>query len=289
MIHCVCTFGISQLLWVPQLIRHYRKIGVETFWLTPQVDAALTPEAIEAEWARACSVLAEVTVFPLLPLVGRFDAELLRRHHDSIQARCIDPDDWIVWADADEFHVFPSALPPLLSDLERDGINAVSGEMLDRISRAGTFQPFDPALPIWSQYPIACDITSSICGGFTHKVVAARASVRVTPGNHEVSRKGAAPVWASEVAAIHHFKWDYTVLERMRPRLADDWKARFPYWVETQRLFDHVSQYSRINLQNLAVYDFGDGHHQLEDPAAWAFVAALRGRNQRWRSHRGSR
>jgi len=92
MIHAICTCAISQIDRLPQLVQHYRGLGIDRFWLTVHDDAS---EAIRRDARHTESVIAQLGLAQIHYLAGDFDAELLRDHHDRIQARHVAADDWV--------------------------------------------------------------------------------------------------------------------------------------------------------------------------------------------------
>lgn len=289
MIHVVCTVGLKQIALVPQFVAHYRALGVGRIWLTLHVGARLpaTPAA-DAICTEAMRLLEKLGTEPLPFLIGDFDAMLVRKRHDAIQGARIPSGDWVLWADTDEFQVYPRALAELLAEADAQNANAIGGELVDRVARDGALIRFDPALPVWRQFPLGSDVTRRVLQGFTHKVAASKGNVLVGPGHHEALPSSPVPViWARDLAAIHHFKWDDGVIARLALRTEDDWKRRCPWWVESQRFLDHAAEHGHIDLTGADTYDFGDGMHRADDAAAWAYVTQQRAANVHWHLRKG--
>jgi Glycosyl transferase family 2 len=285
LLNLVCTFSIFQRDLLPQFVDHYGRLGVERFWLTPHVEPRDEQSPAAGEALRILrSACSRLQVEPLPMLTIDFDARVVRNHHDRIQ-RQIAARDWIVWADIDEFQIYPEPLADVIEHAERNGEDAVGGEFVDRVDRSGLLRTFDPAMPIWEQYPIGCNLSAHVLGGFTHKVALARSTVGITSGNHEVVADPEVFRWSTYLAAVHHFKWDSTVLARLTRRLEPDWRAEIPCWIETQNFFDFLGTKGCIDLAPLKIFDFEqDGR---ASPAAWAFVKKLREGNVHWQPRRG--
>jgi hypothetical protein len=283
MIQAICTCAASQSERVPQLVDHYLNLGVDRFWLG--IHFRDDDGCMESALKRLEAELPSKAVL-LPPLVGDFTADLLRTQQDDLQAREIRKSDWVLWLDADEFQIYPAALRDVLDQADRNGFSAISGEMLDRSARDGSLPHYEPRAPIWEQYPVASNFTGRVLRAYSHKVVAARGYVRVSLGNHEATERRDVH-FAPDVVAIHHFKWDDRVLTHLAPRLDENYKQRYCCWVETDRALEHIQRWGRINLEELATFDFGDGYHHQADTRAWDFVRHVRAGNDRWRARQG--
>jgi hypothetical protein len=160
-------------------------------------------------------------------------------------------DDWVVWCDSDEFQVYPAPLPDVLAQCNALGVDYVRGAFVDRVAADYSLAAFNAQTPVWETFPHTCNVTLALARGDPRKVVLARANVLVHGGKH-------APKNAENLKTIHgwvqvhHFKWDATLLDRLRYRVRPEWRARFPWWVESQRLLDYfAANDSRFNPADL--------------------------------------
>lgn len=283
MLHLVCTYSIFQQNRLAQFVAHYRQLGVERFWLTPHLDSSQSgsPAALEALETMDVAAL-DARIRPLPMLSNDFDPRGVRRYHDQLQ-KGIPSRDWIVWADIDELQAYPEPLEDIIARAERNGEGAVSGEFVDRVDRYGALTAFNAAHPLWTQYPLGCNLTAMALRGFTHKVVAARSSAAVTAGNHEVLEDPETFCWSETLSAVHHFKWDATVLLRSEQRLDVLRRQGVPCWTETQSFFEFMERRQSLNLEPLKTFDFEAG----SESDGWAFVQQLRDANENWRMRRG--
>jgi len=241
MIHLISTAEHSRLDWLPQFVGHYRALGVERFHISvhfePTVARAATADACRA----AEETLARLGTELFAAVICPFDAGAMRSHHDRVQDRIAGPGDWIVWADLDEFQEYPGALAELLREADEQGYDFFAGSFVDRVAADGRLVNFDPARPIWEQYPAKCYLTRDVAQAFDTKVACARAHIRLTPGNHWLWHEEelvAYPEWVD----VHHFKWDASVIPRLRRRLEPDWKRRCGWWTESARLLEHFDR-----------------------------------------------
>jgi hypothetical protein len=54
---------------------------------------------------------------------------------------------------------------------------------------------------------------------------------------------------------IHHFKWNAEALERMEIAIARTQAAGQPFWVEYQRVLDHLRQHGRLCWEDFTEFD----------------------------------
>ena len=104
------------------------------------------------------------------------------RSKERVRQIIAKPGDWIIPSDVDEFTQFPAPLLELATQMASTGCNHVAGKLVDRLSKAGELMPLREEPSIWEQYPIECDLTGLLIGGWTEKVTMASAMCELTPG-----------------------------------------------------------------------------------------------------------
>ena len=259
MIAVISTFDPGALHLVEPFCRHYRGLGADQVRIVLQLEPTLTPERRTQEAERAEEILGAAGARLEHVLVEPFDAITLRRNHNWRQNLLPKRFDWIVWADSDELQEHPGGLAASVDRLERQGCDALSGLLIDRFARSGRLAPHgEDGRSIWERFPLGADFTGKVLGARTDKIVLARRRVRIGVGNHQV-RDGDAVSVAPAATAVHHFKWDATVTERLRRRLEPDWKARCRWWTVSAAALDRIGPDGRaVKLDGLAVVDFAD-------------------------------
>jgi len=253
MIVLICTVEPRRLNLLPQLIAHYRQLGVERFLFTLHLDPAADPAANEQGRETFHRILEHFDIGDRFYFTDAFDSDAFYGHKDKLQETLVADSDWIVWVDSDEFQLYPKPLPAIIKELEAHNIDFLRGVLIDRVGPEGTLPAFNPARPIWQQYPLACTITRHIAGGTTYKVALARGWLQVTFGHHlpAIMETGNAPPLRQASAArralktlkthvqVHHFKWESGVIDRLRERITPQMKADHAHWVESQRLLNY--------------------------------------------------
>jgi Glycosyl transferase family 2 len=248
---------------VPQMIAHYRGLGVESFVLIRHAEHADDPVLHATE-----------------QIVRAAGLELHQTHigpwHEDLNATLIEramaryPGDWFIVADLDELHVFNRPLAELLDWCDRHGYDAVEGCYLDRVAADGTFPKVTDA-SLWDQFPLAGGLSFPLLGATPTKVVAARGRVRLDLGHH--TARNARPAPHREVyAQVHHFKWNDSVVERTRIRKSrfqsGAWRLTYPSVLsETIRFLDHVAAHDgRIDVAEPLFMFHPCGDRYLDHP-----------------------
>ncbi|MBC8167364.1 MAG: hypothetical protein H7Y20_16030 [Bryobacteraceae bacterium] len=241
MIHLICTLEPARISFIPQFVEHYSLLGVGTFHLSVQVEPEAGGAAVNCAEAAAVSELSRYGIRLAGTLVEPFSSFALRAHHDRIQDAKTRPSDWIIWADIDEFHVYPGDFKSLLQFAESMNIDYFHGRLVERAAADGKLKNFDPAQPLWTQYPRRFELSDTIVPGISRKVPCARANIRVNPGHHFPASAGPLRYYADAVE-VHHFKWDDSVVQRLSRRLQPDFRERCPWWVESRNVIDYIER-----------------------------------------------
>jgi hypothetical protein len=274
--------ALNHCYLLEQFLSHYRGLGVDRLWVIIHIGPVYCEKAAET----ASRLYSQMQLEPLPLAFGEWDGEISQERQDLVQSEKCGASDWIVWADIDEFHQISGDFPTLIEKEEALRVTAISGEMVDRISRTGELVDFNPAERIWSQFPIGSNITQAISDGYSDKVIAAKASIRVGAGHHEAYKMGNDEVrWSDHLIPVHHFKWDATVRDRLAPRVGERWRQEVGYWQETDRLLRFLGETKRLDCTKFETIDLGPpGYLDFENVELMEFMARLRRKSQaRWR------
>jgi len=265
-VHLVSVLG-GDVAVVPQMIEHYRGLGIESFHLIRHAESA--GAEVYAETARVVADAGlELAATHLGPWDEALNSQLIG---EAMAAR---PDDWFVVADLDEFQLYDRPLPELLAWCERAGHELVEGCYLDRLGADGGF-PTVGSGSLWDRYPLAGMLSFPLLGATPTKVTVVRGRIRLEHGHHRACSGSVAP-HREVYAQVHHFKWIDTVVERLRTRKerfqSGRWEVVFPTVVaEALRFLDHLAAHGgRVDvdeplfLLHPAGDAFGDYPHWSE-------------------------
>lgn len=162
------------------------------------------------------------------------------------------PDDWIIYADLDEFYEYPVPLRELIRIMEEANDWAIHGYIIDRVAEDGNLKQIEP-LPhnIGSQFPIGCKLTGKIFRANTRKIMLANGRVRVNAAhdNTYVGRWHRVPVGTLDQYIAHHFRWTKGLVKRLESRLNGKGVGDI-YRSEIRRFFEYWKKYGKINLSD---------------------------------------
>ena len=162
------------------------------------------------------------------------------------------PNEWWVVSDDDEFHIYPKPIREMISECEENGWEFITGGFLDRIGENGEFPLVTNETNIWKQFPLAGYFRYPMSGACPNKVCVMKGSVDVTPGQHYAiidethvwGTKGVThplryPIGRGEgFIQVHHFKWDSTVLERLKE--VSETEKNYSFWEEYRKMYKGI-------------------------------------------------
>ena len=241
MIHLICTFEPLRLPLLAQFVEHYQVLGIEKFHLSLQIEPEIKDSAAKAATDVCRRILKPYGVELTAVLRKPFNSLNIRVHHDGIQRELGTGSDWIVWADLDEFQVYPGDFRSLVQVAQGIELDYFHGYLVEKIAGDGKLKPFVASESIWNQYPRRFSLPGADGLQRTHKVACARSDVAISRGNHVPLGDKPLKYYAEDVE-IHHFKWDATVVQRLSRRLQPDFQSECPWWVDSRDLIEHIQR-----------------------------------------------
>jgi hypothetical protein len=244
----VSVYDTPELL--PHFLAHYTRLGVERILVV--VRDRERDGVYNAALAHAGPFPADVSWFAAERFADsdKADVEQLVLRENGLQ-----PDDYVMHLDLDEFQAYPAPLAEIVRLMNRRDDWAMRGWIVDRVAEDGSLAPIRPAPSLGEQFPIGCDATAALLGGWTQKIVLCRGRVRLQGGvRHDTCNAwyDAVPVGRPEDYAVHHFKWTAGLDARLQERLAR--AAIGPAYVrECLRFLEHYRTRGRINLGDPAL------------------------------------
>src|SRR5262245_23690658 len=160
---------------------HYTRLGVHQILVS--VRSAEQGELYDSAVSHAAHFDARV----YWTSAQRFaDTDKAEVEQTILEKNGVEPDDYVMHLDMDEFHEYPASLAEIVRIMNRRGAWALRGWMLDRVAEDGTLAPIRSSPSIGEQFPIGCDLTSGLLKGWTQKIVLCRGRVQLQGGvNHD--------------------------------------------------------------------------------------------------------
>jgi len=174
------------------------------------------------------------------------------------------PNEWWIVSDDDEFHVYPKPIREMISECEENDWEFITGGFVDRIGEDGTFPEVSSLTDVWSEFPLAGFFRYPMSGACPNKVCVMKGYINVTPGQHYVDFGDGKNSWGIDnithptrypigrgegLVQVHHFKWDSTVLERLKE--VSETKKDYTYWQEYFKMYKGIEMFDwKIDINN---------------------------------------
>ncbi len=164
-------------------------------------------------------------------------------------------------SDDDELHVYPKPLRELITECDENGWEFITGGFLDRIGEDGEFPLVTKETNIWESFPFAGFFRYPMSGAMPNKCCVMKGSVDVTPGQH-FAVIGDTDTWRERgwnhpkrypiekgLIQVHHFKWDSTVLKRLKE--VSETKKDYSFWKEYKKMYRAIQVFDwKIDVNN---------------------------------------
>lgn len=258
---------------IEHFIEHYHRLGVDRFLLVlhSMPDDPRLP-AVQDILSRFNAEPTEMTSeFSTPRKILRFNAMIDEHCHEN---------DWLIYADTDEFHVYPKPLHEMIDECNEHGFEFIRGTLLDRLGENGELLPHPSAggKSMFEQYPCSANITDDIRYGWVGKVCAARATRRLGEGGmHTVyygpdelqlnyDRTIADTAGHPHTIEVAHFRWDQAVTERLKNKFKGAGGDREflddpSFKLEYERIWEHIKRFGRINADDATYVGVPDLHY----------------------------
>lgn len=286
-LHLITCVGVEDDLgYLPHFLAHYRALGV------PSANIHVLAQATEDDHPglhAADRLLAEHDVGPAKRWIAPYTSRSMWEQRRALQKARVEPTDFVLSADIDEFHEYPVDPMELCNWCRDAGYDVVQGPFIDRLSASGVLAPVPPPeQSIFDVYSIETEVRHTLAGitqdinlGGSVKLMMIRGDVEPGLGGHGAlgehrDRPHALGIHLSRFHEledprarftmpflVHHFKWTAGVAERMRRRLETPGisPAGRAY---AERLLEFFDGNDLLDPQSLAVRD-----PARDKPADW--------------------
>jgi hypothetical protein len=157
------------------------------------------------------------------------------------------PADWLLHTDTDEMLTQIDALPGILAEMEAEGADYFSAQMIDRLAPEGKLRGLDgihtPA-DLAAAFPVQALITKLLARGGYQKLCISRwphpcIHLPEGPLTKRAKRKG----------TLDHYKWRDDLRDRLVKRFIDYTLAGISWVGESERLLDELQSHGRIRVE----------------------------------------
>ena len=209
----VSVFSTPELL--PHFVLHYSKLQIDKLCVSLNCD--FDTDILEARYGNLLRI--HRMTFDRFTNPYKHAGEEQMLSDEQLQ-----PDDWVMHLDLDEFHVYPAHVRDIVRNAEAQNIWAMTGYLYDRVAAGGILQPVKSDISLDKQFPFGGWLTDSLVGGNTRKVMLCRRRVKLTVGRHNTQngRIDRWPIGTINNYRVHHFRWTQGLLERLESR----WRLR---------------------------------------------------------------
>ena len=136
------------------------------------------------------------------------------------------PDEWWIVSDDDELQLYSKPTYQIIDECEDNGWEFVTGGFLDRIGEDGKFPKITEDCDVWKEMPNAGFFRYPLSRAEANKVTLLKGKHNVVPGQHFIQFDDGSTSWGKShplrypveknFTQVHHFKWDYSVLQRLK-------------------------------------------------------------------------
>jgi len=242
----IVTVGPDYRL-LPRFLRWYTALGVRNFLVILN-----TQDTSPIHILRGYGITAQHSWY------DPFSEQAKQLRERNILLKCCSDEDWVLYADLDEFQYYPFGLKNHISYCTENGIDFLEGHLIDRISKTGELIDIVEDRTLGEQFPLGGLLTKNLLKAWDKKIVLAKAKLTVGGGHHvflEDTTHKPLP-YKTTVSKhslgieVHHFKWDKKILLRFKDylNLKD---SSLQYWQkEILRFLKHYTKYHGVNIKD---------------------------------------
>ena len=237
-----CIGVESDLALLPHFLGHYADLGIRADRMHLILQSA-EPDHPALDAAR--DVLGRFGVTPHEVWIAPYTSDGMWQKRREVQASVAAEGDWILSADADEFHEYPEPLPDFLDRCAALGVTCTQGVFIDRLAPGGALAQIGPSPALSAQFPVMADVISRVGGTGRHhnrygtvKLMAIRSHVMPSRGGHHPlgGQAGVVHLFGRPLAEfsrietpafrfrvplrVHHYHWSAGLAASLERRLA---------------------------------------------------------------------
>ena len=274
-IRLITCVGVEHdLALLPHFIDYYQGLGISSDKMHIVLQAS---EENTRDMEKAQDVLDDFGIKAQEIWIAAYTSDSMWEKRREIQKLVAKPMDWVISADVDEFHEFPTNVSDFLNYCEGKGVNCVQGVFIDRLAPNGQLNSVEAAPSIWEQFPVEADVICTIRQNEKDGWVNGTVNIMACKGHIFPSRGGHGPmvdkikpkyplgrrlglvpgiekpeIRFSCPLKVHHFKWTDSLLNSLKKRLLTPGVSeRGKSYGEL--LLKHIEKEGKIQLEKIPV------------------------------------
>jgi len=237
-IYLVCCVGVEYDYDIlPHFIKYYKDLGVDEFLIILN-----TIKKKSEKLKLVQNILRKYDIEEKLIWSGYFNEETKINHMRNLVGNRTFHDDWIIYADVDEFSDFVVDLRKLITYCEKKEYNCVQGKLIQHLAKDGKLPDIDDDTNLEEMFPVVSDITKTVYILFhMGKIPLCKSYIKLSGGHHQVMSK----VYNLFPSAIdvHHFKWRKNAIESFKDRIVAYKLVDDPCHIFLKKLVDYYEEY----------------------------------------------
>ena len=188
-IYLTACIGLDHdIVLLDQFCTHYKSLGIDprNFLLVLNTSNF---GRVSQTIVDGLQILAKHGIEPLDVWCTRYEShEKWQRVHNLLN-KAVQPQDWVVHPDADEFHDIPTnTYKELFEDFDKKGINALQGLLVDRIAADYKVPESNIIKNAFKEFPVSADLNSLLkLSGV--KLMAYRGYMRANNGSGQIHKQ----------------------------------------------------------------------------------------------------
>jgi len=207
----------------------------------------------------ATNITKSFGVFNIIHWIGNYSSEAMHELRSRMRKMAnVRNDDWIVHADSDQIHEFPTNDAPffLKNIVSATGYDSVHGYYIDRVSVDGSLNNITSNKSLSDQFPLACYMSTQVVklgnndtrANIPSKLIAFRGYLSENRGGGKLDTKSESnscsyPVWLKS----NHYKWTWAVIRKMELRV--EIEKKLPWGYQSSNVLKHIKENNgKINI-----------------------------------------
>ena len=132
------------------------------------------------------------------------------------------PRTWVIQGRLADLYQFPETLDRIAAEADKQGVKAVFGSVLDRLTSDGSTPPVLPTPPLWEQFPVGCRLSKNVGRMDPVCLMMSRFEIRTELARHAAANAGlaTAPFGSPHAYIVHRFAWHNQAIKQLENRLS---------------------------------------------------------------------